>query len=230
MISLPRALALSLAQLGDPAILKVLAKTAAITLAIFAALGYAASFGFASLLGRAGIADEGGLSAALALVAVVVAGWLLFRLVALAVLQFFADEVVRAVEAKHYPGHAARARDIPFREELANSTKSTLRALLVNLAALPFALLLLVTGVGTALLFWLVNAWLLGRELHDMVWLRHRAGPTDAAPVSGASRFLLGGLVAALLVVPFVNLLAPVIGAASAAHMIHRARPRDAHA
>ena len=38
MVSLPRALALSLSQLGDPAIVKVLVKSVLVTLAIFAVL------------------------------------------------------------------------------------------------------------------------------------------------------------------------------------------------
>ena len=35
----------------------------------------------------------------------------------------------------------------------------------------------------------------------------------------------LGGVVAALLMVPFANFLAPVLGAAAAAHLVHR-KPR----
>lgn len=61
-----------------------------------------------------------------------------------------------------------------------------------------------------------------------MVWLRHRADKAELAPVSGLTRFLLGGIVAALLIVPFVNLLAPVLGAAAATHLVHRGRARDA--
>ena len=138
-------------------------------------------------------------------------------------LQFFADEIVRAVEAKHY-SHAATVAELPFRQELSNSARSASRALLMNIVILPIALVLLFTGVGTALLFWLVNAVLLGRELQDMVWLRHRRDGNDSAPVGGVTRFLLGGLVAALLAVPFVNFLAPVLGAASATHLVHRGR------
>jgi CysZ protein len=36
------------------------------------------------------------------------------------VLQFYADEVVLAVEARHYPEAAASARQLGWREELAN--------------------------------------------------------------------------------------------------------------
>lgn len=224
MISLPRALALSFSQLGDPAILKVLGKSLAITLAIFLLLGWGLSLGFEAALEWAGLDDGGGAGTLLAVLATLIGAWLLFRFVALFVLQFFAEEVVHAVEARHYPEAASAARSLAFREEMANGVKSTSRALLANLVALPLAILLLATGIGTALLFWAVNAFLLGRELQDMVWLRHRKELSERAPLGQGGRFLLGGAVAALLMVPFVNLLAPVLGAASATHMVHRGR------
>ena len=224
MISLPRALALSFRQLGDPAIVRVLGKSLVITLGIFAALGWGLSFGFAALLEWAGIGDGSAAGSLLALLATIVGAWLLFRFVALFVLQFFAEDVVRAVEARHYPAEGGTARSLPFRQELRNGMRATLRALGVNLIALPFAIMLLVTGIGTAILFWAVNAFLLGRELQDMVWLRHRAGDHEIAPLGQIRRFVLGGVVSAMLLVPFVNLLAPILGAASATHLVHRAR------
>lgn len=224
MTSLPKALALSIGQLGDPAILRVLAKSLTVTLVIFLALGWGLSFAFDYLLVRAGVDTDSGAGTLLGIVSALLAAWLLFRIVALFVLNFFADDVVRAVEARHYPQFADAARSLPLREELRNGFGSALRAIAVNLIALPIAIMLLVTGVGTALLFWAVNAWLLGRELQDMVWLRHRKDAHDIAPISGGTRFLLGGIVAAMLLVPFLNLLAPVIGAASATHLVHRGR------
>ncbi|MBA4765870.1 EI24 domain-containing protein [Qipengyuania huizhouensis] len=224
MISLPRALALSFSQLGDPAILKVLGKSLLITLAIFLLLGWGLSFGFEAALEWAGLEEGSDAGTLLAVLATLIGAWLLFRFVALFVLQFFAEEVVRAVEARHYPEAASAARSLAFHEEMRNGVRSTLRALLVNLVALPFAILLLVTGIGTALLFWAVNAFLLGRELQDMVWLRHRRDTAEIAPLGQGRRFLLGGAVAALLMVPFLNLLAPVLGAASATHLVHRRR------
>ena len=139
-------------------------------------------------------------------------------------MQFFADDIVRAVETRYYPEAAAQARSLPLREEFGNSLRATLRALFVNMAVMPVAIFLLVTGVGTALLFWAVNAVLLGRELMDMVWLRHRPLSDSDAPLGAGTRFALGGVVAALLIVPFVNFLAPVIGAAAATHLVHRSR------
>ncbi|MXO51863.1 hypothetical protein GRI42_11180 [Erythrobacter gaetbuli] len=232
MVSLPRALALSLSQLSDPAIVKVLVKSVLVTLAIFAVLGIglwaALDSAIETWLATNMPEDYSDTLAAVAALTIgLVAGWLLFRIVALFVLQFYADEIVRAVEARHYP-HAAKVAGLPFREELGNSLRSALRAVLVNLVALPFAIALLVTGIGTAVLFWAVNGWLLGRELQDMVWLRHRSDKAEIAPMSAGQRLLLGGTVAGIMLVPFANLLAPVLGAASATHMVHRAR--GAHA
>lgn len=221
MTRIPHAFALAFGQLGDRAILAVLARSVAITLAVFVILGIAAWYGFAALLAHYGVAGEGSLSALAAILVTIIGGWLLFRLVALAVVQFFADEVVEAVEARYYPSALASRRDLPFTQDLKASLRGLIRALIVNLIALPVALILLVTGVGTAVLFWAVNAWLLGRELTEMVWLRHRTPEERGLPLAGLTRFALGGIVAAMLLIPFVNLLAPVVGAAATAHLIH---------
>lgn len=221
MISLPTALARAFAQLTDPAILRVLVKSILLTLGVIALLGFGAWYLLAGLLGRWELAYGAELGALVAIVVTAIGGWLLFRLVALAVLQFFADEVVQAVEARHYPAALASARAIDWHEELRNSMRSTVRAVIANLVAAPFAIALLVTGIGTPILFLLVNGWLLGRELQDMVWLRHRASPDDAQPLGAPLRFALGASIAGLLIIPFVNLLAPVIGAAAATHLVH---------
>lgn len=230
MTSLPRALALALGQLGDPRILKVLGKTALVTLALFASLGGVLLAGLYRYLESAGIPFSTELSGLLAIVITALAGWFLFRVVALFVLQFFAEDVVRAVEARHYPETARSLREIPMGEEVANASRSLLRTVLANAAALPVAGVLLATGVGAPAVFWAVNAFLIGRELRDMVWLRHRADPDELAPMGAATRFLLGGVVVALLAIPFVNLLAPIVGAASATHLVHRARQKELHA
>ncbi|MEX0341264.1 MAG: EI24 domain-containing protein [Erythrobacter sp.] len=230
MMSLPAALALSLRQLGDPAILRILLKTALITLVNFLAGGAALYVVVERAIGSVTDADTFGLGALLALAGMILAGWFLFRVVALFVLQFFAEEVVRAVEGRHYPAAAQTARAIPFSEEAGNALRSLLRTVLANAAALPVAGALLVTGIGAAAVFWAVNAYLIGRELRDMVWLRHRVDSAEIAPMGAAKRFLLGGVVMALLAIPFVNLIAPILGAASATHLVHRAREKGSNA
>lgn len=224
MVRLVSAFALSLAQLSDPAILKVLAKSLALTLALFGLFGWGLSVLLGEAFARWGIADGGPAGTLVASLATVIAAWLLLRIVALFVLQFFADEVVLAVERRHYPQALAAARRVPLREELASGLRALARTIGVNLAAMPLAVLLLATGIGVPLLFGVINAWLLGRELQDMAWLRHRHHRHAAAPLGRATRMALGGMVTALLLVPFVNLVAPVLGAAAATHLVHRDR------
>lgn len=210
---------LALRQFADPQIWRILVKSMALTMLLFALLGTGGWWLAERVLARSGAGEWSQLAAT---VLVVLGALLLWRILAIAVLQFFADEVVAAVEARHYPAALANARKLGWREELANSARGAGRALGLNLLALPVALVLLLTGIGAPLVFWLVNAVLLGRELSDMVWLRHRHAIGVPSPVAGAERFAMGGVVAALLAVPVVNLLAPVLGAAMAAHLVHR--------
>ena len=220
------AFTLALGQLGDRKILAVLAKSLALTLTVFAMLGIATRFAFYRVLAvDSNDATLGGLMGwMLAAVVFLIALWLLFRIVAMAVLQLFGDEVVQAVETRHYPAAAASARALGWREEVRVGLRSLGRSLGFNLLALPIALLLLVTGVGTVLVFAAVNAVLLGRELTEMVALRHRDDAVNAPLPGFATRTALGAVVVALLLVPFVNLLAPVLGAAAATHIVHRRR------
>lgn len=218
-----RAFLSSLGQLGDPPILKVLAKTIAITLALFALFGIALWWGADSLASAWGWGAGNGFVAAAAAVVALISAWLLFRVVAIAVIGLFADAVVEAVERRHYPDASARARPVSVARSLRMGLASAGRALLVNLLALPVYLALLVTGIGTVALFAVVNALLLGRDLGEMVAARHM----DAAAIRGwlgttrASRFLLGLAVTGLFVVPVAGLLAPILGAAMATHLFH---------
>lgn len=211
---------LALAGLADRRLLPIWLKSMAATLLVFAVFGIGGWFGLTALLGQLWPNNE--LGEAVAALVVVLAGWLAWRIIALAVLQFFADEVVQAVELRDYPDMAAQARRLGLREETRRALTGAGRALFYNLLALPVAALLAVTGIGAPLVFLLVNAVLLGRELQDMVWLRHRPAPTSPPPLSGLERLALGGTVAILLTVPLVNFIAPFLGAACAVHLIHR--------
>ena len=215
-----RAFLLSLAQLGDPPVLRVFVKSMAVTLLIFAGLGAVIWWGTRAIVGIDGVA------AAVAVAVTILAFWLVFRAVAIAVVGVFADEVVAAVEARHYPAALAGARGVPFHRGLMMGLTSAARVVGVNLLMLPVYVALLVTGVGTAAAFFIVNGWLLGRDLGDMVAARH----LDAAAMRGwrattkAPRFLLGLANTGLFVVPVLNIAAPVLGAAMATHFFHTNR------
>jgi len=232
MTGVATSLLLAVGQLGERKVLAILLKSLAVSLVLFGAMAWGGWYALDGLLDWLGL-DDGTFAGAAtvrevaALLLALLGLWLAWRIVAMAVIQFFADEVVQAVEARHYPEAAARARDLPLSEQFSTSARSAARALLVNLAVLPFALALLVTGVGSALLFWLVNAWLVGCELQDMVWLRHRRDAADPGPIGRGERFVLGGAVAGMLALPGVNLLAPILGAAAATHLIHRPKLRQ---
>ncbi len=212
-----RAFALSFAQLGDPALLKTLAKAAVLTLAIFVAIGGLLWLALDWTLAATGYALDSGLLAALSVLIAILLGWFLFRAVAMAVLGALADDVVEAVERRHYPEQAAVARPVPFAKGLGIGLHSAGRTIGYNMLALPLYAVLVATGVGTLIAVLGVNALLLGRDLSEMVTARH---PKLVLPSRGR-RAILGLPVAALFMVPVANLLAPVLGAAMAVHMIH---------
>lgn len=222
-------LLLGLGQLLDLRLLQIMLKSLGVTLILFVILAFAGWFAMDWALGWLGLADElfygaGGVRGLVSALLALLGLWIIWRVVAMGVIQFYAEDVVKAVEAQHYPEQASVARDLPVSEQLRSALAAAGRALLANLIAAPFALALLFTAIGPAIIFWLVNAVLLGRELQDMVWLRHRQSKADNAPMSRSSRFFLGGVTAALLAIPFANFLAPVLGAASATHLVHRHR------
>lgn len=229
-VQMVQALFLSIGQLFDKRIVAVFAKSMLVTLAIFAALGAGLWLGIDYLVASTFTANQStaSLAAAATFLIALLGAWLLFRIVAIAVIGVFADEVVHAVEAKHYPERFAAARDLSFARSAAMGLRSAGRALLVNLALSPLYLILFVTGVGTPVAFFIVNSWLLGRDLGDMVAVRHM--PAQDLQRWRAStrlaRFATGAAGTGLFFIPFANLIAPIVGAAMATHMFHRRKTK----
>jgi len=220
---------LSLGQLTDRPVLSVLLKSLAATLLLFALAGVGLWFGLDELVGAFATrwGDESGvLAAAGTAILLALAWWLLFRAIAVAVIGLFGDEIVAAVEARYYPAAHAAARPVPFARSLAMGLGSAGRAIGVNLLLLPVYIFLIVTGIGTPVLFFAVNGWLLGRDLGDMVAARHMPAAQLSAWRNSTTvrRFLLGLVGTGLFVVPVLNLVAPVLGAAMATHVFHRSR------
>lgn len=228
MSHVPAAIAKAFGQLGDRAVVRVAVKSIAVTLAVFAGAGAGLYVALDRLLRSGWVAGVlPGEYAAMAAVLVwlvvgLLAFWLLFRVVALAVLQLFADEVVEAVEVKHYPALADRARPLALHREVAVAARGLLRAVGYNLLALPIAAALAFTAIGPAAVFLGVNAVLLGRELTDMAWLRHCAGDERGNPVPRPERILLGAAIAGMMLVPLLGLVAPLVGAAAGTHLVLR--------
>jgi uncharacterized protein involved in cysteine biosynthesis len=217
-----RALHAFLLALGDlprPRVLRVLFQSLTLTLLLMAAAGtaifFAARWALAHWQGlNDAFLDLAGLLAAIALL---VGGWLLFRAVAIVVVGLFADGIVADVEGRHYPAAAAQAVDVGWRQNIKLALASLVRLIGGNLLALPIYILLLVTGIGTPIFALFVNALLLGRDLEAMVLARH----PDRPRLDRSARWSLGLLSAASFVVPVANLLAPIVSAAMAVHMLH---------
>lgn len=216
-----RAFLLSLRQLGDPPVRRVLLLSFAVTVAIFVALGIGLWWGIdAALANRTWHNTLAGIAAT---AATVLATWLLFRAVAVLVIGLFADTIVAAVERRHYPERLASARPVSFVRGARIGLASAARFVAINLLCAPLYLALLVTGVGTAAAFFVVNGWLLGRDLGDMVAARHMpaAAMRDWRAATTGRRFALGLAVTGLFVVPLLNIFAAVLGAAMATHFFH---------
>jgi uncharacterized protein involved in cysteine biosynthesis len=154
-----------------------------------------------------------------ALPIVVIGGWFLFPGIATGVMGLFLDVVVDAVEDRHYPRAMAHRR-VPMAEAGLLALASGLRVVLWNLALAPVYVLLLFTAVGPLILFTAVNGWLMGRDLLEMVAVRHmpRAEASALIASNRALRLRLGFTAAPLFLVPILNLFAPIIAAALAAH------------
>ena len=210
---------LALKDLPNPRVLRVLAQSLVLTLLLLAVSGAAIFFAARWALAHWQWLGEAQLDMAgiLIVLAIIAGSWLLFRAVAIVVVGLFADAIVADVEGRHYPAAARRAVDVGWRQNIALALASLGRLIGGNLLALPVYVLLLVTGIGTPIFALLVNALLLGRDLEAMVLARHPGHPR----FDRSGRWSLGLLSAASFVVPVANLLAPILSAAMAVHLLH---------
>lgn len=225
------ALFLSIGQFSDRRIILLLVKMFLISLLLLAGLGAGLYYLLTWLFSLSSWNDGGFAAATAAAVIAAIASILLFRIVAMFVINIFSDDVVDAVEARHYPAHAETGKSASYVLGLKMGLRSALRALGYNILAAPIYVGLIVTGVGTAIAFFGVNAILIGRDLQDMVAARHIGSGGQGGDEIGSEwelrkvqRFGLGLVTALLLAIPFINFLAPILGAAMATHLVHRHR------
>lgn len=132
----------------------------------------------------------------------------------------FLDDVAKAVERKHYPSLPPVPR-IPFRDSLTD----TLNFLGVLIGANILAVFIYaIMNVFSPLAFWALNGYLLGREYFQMVAMRRlgRAGAKALRKQHWVEIWLAGVLMAVPLTIPLVNLLIPVLAAATFTHLFHR--------
>jgi len=211
------ALMLSFQSLSDRRVALVMVKVVVLTMVTLIVSGIGLWFALQALFGWLSVNGTGFWSGLLSAAILGLAGILLFRVVAVAITWVFADDIIDAVEERFYPRHAAFGKRPSFGAGAQMAVKSIARVVGYNLLALPVYVLLLFTGVGTAIAFLLINALLLGRDLEDMLIARHGA----KGAMNKLSRDILGLFGTAGMMVPLVNLFVPVLATAMAVHLVH---------
>ncbi|MCI5097609.1 MAG: EI24 domain-containing protein [Rhodobacteraceae bacterium] len=145
--------------------------------------------------------------------------------VASAITSMFLEEVAQAVEDRHYP-HLPKVAPVPFWDGL----RDTVNFLGVLIGANLLAIILYVFLSPFALfIFWGLNGFLLGREYFTLAAMR-RLGREGAAKLRRkhmGTIWIAGTLMAMPLSVPLVNLLIPILGAATFTHIFHALHARD---
>lgn len=140
--------------------------------------------------------------------------------VASAITSMFLDEVAAAVEDRHYP-HLPAAQPVPFGDALID----TVNFLGVLIGANILALILYVMFPPSAIfIFWGLNGFLLGREYFTLAAMRRvgRAQAKELRRAHSGTIWLAGTLMAIPLSIPLINLLIPIIGAATFTHLYHK--------
>lgn len=140
--------------------------------------------------------------------------------VASAITSMFLDDVADAVEVRHYP-HLPPARRVTFAEAFRDTVNFLGVMIAVNLIALLF---LPFFWFAAPLVFYMINGWLLGREYFTVAAMRRegRDGATALRKQHRGAIWFAGIVMAVPLTIPVVNLLVPILGAATFTHFYHR--------
>lgn len=221
------AVARAISQMPDRRFRGVLLRAIGITLAILIGANFAVIWGLGWLIGDSltlpwiGTVQwlDDAISWAAIPVMLVLSAFMMIP-VASAITSMFLEEVAQAVEDKHYSGLGA-ATPVGFAEGLRDSLGFLATMVVANLLALVLYLLF---APLAPVIFWALNGFLLGREYFTLAAMR-RVGRAEANKLR--RRHLLtiwaaGVLMAVPLTIPIVNLLVPLLGAATFTHIFHR--------
>lgn len=139
--------------------------------------------------------------------------------VASTITSMFLDQVAQAVEDKHYPS-LPPAAPVPFWD----GVRDTVNFLGLLIAANLLAIVLYLLFPPAALfIFWGLNGFLLGREYFTLAAAR-RIGTAEAKKLRrkhSGTIWAAGTLMAMPLSVPLLNLVIPILGAATFTHLYH---------
>lgn len=222
---IPAAFLAAIGQMGDPRFRRVLIQGVALTLMLLFAAYAVVFFGVQWLLpesfdipwfGEVRFVEQ--LLSWGSLILMVILSVFLMVPVASAFTGMFLDDVADAVEARHYPQLPPAPR-IAFADNL----RESLGFLGVIIVANTAALILYFTPLAPFVFFGL-NGYLLGREYHRMIAVRRlgREGAKASFRRNLVTIWAAGVLMSVPLTIPLVNLLIPILGAATFTHLFHR--------
>ena len=132
---------------------------------------------------------------------------------------YFLDDVAEVVERQDYPADRPGAA-LPFGKAILYGLRFAGLSLLVNLVAL---LLFFIPGINIGA-FFVANAYLLGREYFELAAGRFWPAE-DVARLRMEHRgtvLAAGAVLAGLVLVPVLNLITPIFGAAMMVHLHKR--------
>lgn len=222
---MPSSFARAVAQLRDPAITRVLWRGVLGAVALYLLL----AFGTWALVARTTFFASSWLDGIVHLLgglAVFILPLFLFPAAAGLIIGLFLDDVARAVERRHYPD-LPPAQGAGTIQAIVAALRFTVVALTLNLAAL---LLVYWIPVVNLVAFFVLNGVLLGRAYFEVVALR-RLQRADATALRRRHKLRLwvdGAAITAIMAVPLVNLVAPVIATALMVHEFEALRRRPA--
>ena len=216
-----RAFSLAVGQMFSGPILGVLGACAMLSIACFAGLWFGIDWAIETWLeGSDGFLAElasmgGGLIAALVL------AYFLFPIVATAFVSLFLERIAKTVEDQHYP-HLPPAKGLPILASLA----VTARFVILMIGANVLLLVLLFFPPVYAVMWFVVNGWLIGREYLELVSMRRiSVRDTDRLRKRRGTETLMTGIVlAVLLPIPLFNLVLPVFATCVMVHRFHEWR------
>ena len=147
---------------------------------------------------------------------------LLFPVFATLIIGFLLEDVVTAVEKKHYPDDQADRRQ-PISEVIGSTFRFTLLVIGLNLLFLPVYLILLIVPPLNLVLYYMLNGYFMGREYFALIAMRQME-PRMASQLRQNNRgkvLIAGIIITFLLTIPIVNILMPVIATAFMVHVFH---------
>ncbi|QBF30953.1 EI24 domain-containing protein [Thalassococcus sp. S3] len=217
----------ALGQIGDPRFRRVLWLGIGLTLALLIAVTYGAVALLQALIdentllfGRLSLQWLDTLLGWSWLILLPVLSIFLMVPVASAITSMFLDEVAQAVEDRHYP-NLPTVSGVSILDGLRDTISFLGVLILANLLALVLYVLF---SPAAPFIFWGLNGFLLGREYFTLAAMR-RVGRVRARELRSAhsGTIWVGGILMAIpLSIPVVNLLIPILGAATFTHIYHQ--------